>query len=299
VFLVGTARAEEVKTSVDFGMGYRTDEVDWTISTPSINPLSELEWSSLDIIFAKSTVRMSYKKFYARSTVDYGRIFGGDNRDSDWALSGRQAEFSRSNNNGDTGSVFDASIGVGYEIPLGKFTLIPLVGYSWHTQHLEMTNGVQTIATPGLTLPLGPFDGLHSTYNTLWHGPWVGVDLHIQPSDTLRFFTTFEYHHGDYEGEGYWNLRNAGEGMGFKHLADAKGIVIAGGFAHAIKDTTDIGLRLEYTDWESEEGAYTIHNVPGTNTFNEANWKSFSVMFNAQYRFYELNQGKTRFKDVR
>lgn len=292
--MVGTAGAEGFKSSFDFGVGYRTDNLDWNIAVASIDPLSELEWSNLDILYSKASIRMSYKKFYARGSLGYGWILEGDNRDSDWAVSGRQAEFSRSNNKSNSGHVFDASMGIGYQFKAAKWSITPLIGYSWHLQYLRTTNGMQTIATPGVTPPLGPFDGLDSWYNPDWQGPWVGVDLTIQPSDKMRFFTTFEYHLlADYKAKANWNLRpDLAHPTSFVHFANADGFVMSGGFAYAVKDNWDIGFELQYTDWETEPGIHRIFLADGLHyadaILNEVNWKSLSVMLNATYRFHQI-----------
>jgi len=299
VFMVGTAGAEEVKTNFDFGVGYRTDDLDWNVGDEFVNPYSELEWSDLDIIYSKASIRMSSKKVYARGSLGYGRIIDGDTRDSDWALSGRQDEFSRSRANTD-GYVFDASMGIGYQLGSGKFTAIPLIGYSWHLQYLNDKDLVQTLCDtviyPGCIL--GPIPGYNSTYEPRWQGPWVGVDLNFQPSEKARFFATLEYHFGDYVANAYWNLRD----MGFEQIADAEGFVISGGLAYNVKDSWDIGLQADYTKWEADAGTDTVFFSDGSSYdsfLNEVNWQSFSVMLNTTYRFHQLTRGKGRYKNIR
>lgn len=304
VFMVGTAGAEEVKTSFDFGVGYRTDDLDWNVGDEFVNPYSELEWSDLDIIYSKASIRMSYKKFHAKGSFGYGRIIDGDNLDSDWETSGRQ-DVSLISTADALGNVYDTSIGIGYELVAGKLTAIPLIGYSWHLQNLNHRNGVQTFCDTDVfpSCTLGPFPGLNSTYEARWQGPWVGVELNVQSSDNLKFFASLEYHFGDYAANANWNLRPSfAHPLSFEQSADAEGFVISGGLAYTVKDSWDIGLQVDYTRWEADTGTDTVFFYDGSyydSFLNEVNWQSFSVMLNTTYRFHQLTRGKGRYKNTR
>jgi hypothetical protein len=294
VFVAGIAQAEELETSLDIGVGYRMDEVDWNISGilnatfGFVDPISELEWKDLTTIYSKASIRMSYKKFYVRGSLGYGRIIDSDVRDSDYAVSGRQSEFSRAIANTD-GYVFDSSISLGYQLASGEFTAIPLIGYSWHLQYLEINAGTQVLCDTAVdpTCTTGSIAGLNSTYEPRWQGPWVGLDISLQPSDEARLFLTAEYHFGDYRANAYWNLRN----LRFEHIADAEGFVIAAGFTYTVKDSWDIGLESQYSRWEADAGidVELTSGVPGMALLNEVNWESIYVMLNVTHRFYDLN----------
>lgn len=183
--------------------GYRSDRFDWSIAGSGVNVLSELTWKNLDIYQVRGGGKALFNGFpalpvYVRGTLDYGWILGGDNQDSDYNGNNRTLEFSRSNNNGGGGNVFDASAGVGLQTTFGSgaFSIAPLVGYSYHEQNLEISDGFQTIPATG------PFAGLHSTYEARWHGPWAGLDLGFSATERLGLHGTFEFHLADYEGGG-------------------------------------------------------------------------------------------------
>ena len=172
--------AAEVKTTLEFSGGYRTDNLDWNIAGnvngTDPNVLSELTWSDLEIfqigVGAKALIN---KTFYLRGSLSFGWILDGDNQDSDYNGNDRTQEWSRSNNSSD-GNVSDASLGLGYQFKLasGRFRLTPLVGYSYSAQYLNITDGVQTVSEPSLAPagvtpnPIGPFPGLDSSYDTAW-----------------------------------------------------------------------------------------------------------------------------------
>ena len=142
--------AAEVKTTLEFSGGYRTDNLDWNIAGnvngTDPNVLSELTWSDLQIFqIGVGATALINKAIYLRGSLSFGWILDGDNQDSDYSGNDRTEEWSRSNNGSD-GNVSDASLGLGYQLKLasGRFRLTPLVGYSYSAQYLNIKDGVQT-----------------------------------------------------------------------------------------------------------------------------------------------------------
>jgi len=165
-----------------FDAGYRIDDFDWSIAGNAppafggnfVNVLSELTWSDLEIFQVEFGIgKLFPNRIMLKGSLAYGLIFDGENQDSDYAGNNRTLEFSRSNNSTDDGNTADGSIGLGYYLPLlsDSFGITPLIGYSFHALHLKITEGFQTIP------PFGPFPGLNSSYDALWYGPWVGLEL--------------------------------------------------------------------------------------------------------------------------
>ena len=121
VFLgTGNLEATETGTDLEFSAGYRKDNLDWNIAGDingnNPNILSELTWSDIDIFQIKAGIRSVFNKvFYVRGAIDYGSIFDGANQDSDYDGDNRTLEYSRSNNSTDQGSVWDATLGIGYQ----------------------------------------------------------------------------------------------------------------------------------------------------------------------------------------
>jgi hypothetical protein len=292
VFVAGTAQAEKLETSLDVGVGYRTDKVDWNlsgnlpVSGGFVNPLLEDELKDLVSIYSKANIRMSYKKFHVRGSLGYGRLVDGRLHETDWAVSGRQSEFARAIAAID-GYVFDTSIGFGYHLVSGEFTAIPLIGYSWHLQYFEISDVTSTLCVaPECTIGTGPVPFSNLTIEPRWQGPWVGLDISLQPSDEARLFATVEYHFGDYKSDATWALQN----LGFDQIADAEGFVIGAGFTYTIKDSLDIGIESQYSQWKSDAGTHGF--VGNFIILNEANWESLYVMLNITHRFYQLNDNK-------
>ena len=283
--------------TLDLEAGYRQDELNWNIAGFNGNPnvCSELSWEDLQIfqVQTKAFLTTSWG-FYLRGNADYGWIYQGRNQDSDYEGSNRTQEYSRSNNKADDGNVYDAVLGLGRScwVRREKLWIAPLFGYSAHGQHLTMTDGVQTIATdPSF---LGPFAGLHSRYNALWYGPWVGLDFGYVASPRLSLWGNAEYHWAKYRGKGSWNLREDFIDD-FIHDADGTGVVLGGGFNYCLRDQWFWGLSANYQNWQTDPGNHRVTalvNLLGPNKqivgtlpivintrLNEVKWRSWSISF--------------------
>ncbi len=83
------------------------------------------------------------------------------------------------------------------------------VGFGWYDDKIRARNGVQTISHSGVTTtPLGPFDGLNSTYHFHWEGMKFGLRETMQFPNRLLVEAKFAYSPlMQCTGKGYWNLR--------------------------------------------------------------------------------------------
>jgi Protochlamydia outer membrane protein len=141
--------------------GYRVDDLNWNIAGDingnNPNIISELTWDDLESYQLKFQGRLVWPNLIAlRGSLAYGWLFDGKNQDSDYSGDNRTFEYSRSNNATDDDRVWDASLAVGYPFRFGRTvigTFTPLAGYSHHEQQLNISDGFQTIATPGVTPP--------------------------------------------------------------------------------------------------------------------------------------------------
>jgi hypothetical protein len=299
---MGTLNAAEIDTELELSTGYRVDDLDWNIAgnIAGTNPniLSELTWSDLTIFQLDAGARAAINRvFYLRGSLGYGRILDGDNQDSDFAGDNRTLEYSRSNNSGDGGDVWDGSFGLGYQFTFfsKRLRLIPLAGYSYSEQNLTMTDGLQTVSEPALAppgelpLPLGPITGLDSTYETQWYGPWLGIDLWFQASPKITLFGTLEYHWADYEAVANWNLAvKFAHPKSFEHAADGTGIILSIGGEYVLREPWHIGLKIDYQEWSTDPGIDRLFLASGSITetrLNEVNWDSYAILLGLTYRF--------------
>jgi hypothetical protein len=289
--------------SIEFeaGFGYRQDSFDWNIAGDlqgdNPNVLSELKWRNLDIHEAYVGFRANLKDtFVFKGSVSYGVIVSGDNRDSDYSADNREMEFSRSINDAGDGNTFDGQLGVGYRFRIisDAIDVIPMAGYSYHRQYLTMTDGYQDVTWLGGP-PLGPFDGLDSSYDARWQGPWIGIEMTLDAERLTRsltplsFFAAWEYHWADYSAEADWNLReDLKHPTSFVHEADGTGTVASLGVCVRLDDRWSLTLEYETEEWSTERGVDRVFLDNDTileTRLNEVNWNSEVFYFGCSVRF--------------
>ena len=274
--------------------GLRTDNFDWNISDSdgSPNVLSELTWDKLRIYQIKAATRVVMNgPFYMRGHFGYGWIWDGSNQDSDYNGDNRTLEYSRSNNLSDNGEVWDASAAVGYTIDAGAVEVSPLLGYSYHAQYLKITDGYQTICTAPCVGSVGPFAGLNSTYDALWYGPWLGVDLRYKtPNRKLTLYGTFELHLVLYRAEANWNLRSDFQHpVSFEHTGNGEGVLISLGADYKLKGPWSLVANLDADAWRVKDGLDRTFLVAGSavtgTSLNEVHWDSVAFMSGLKYSY--------------
>ena len=278
------------------GFNYRTDALDWNIAGNSDgtdpNILSELTWKDLNIYELSLGFSTLVKRaVYFRAYMNYGRINSGENQDSDYSEDNRQGEFSRSNNSTDDGDTIDVSLGAGFILPLftDSFTIMPMVGLSYHSQNLTITDGYQTIP------PLGAFPGLDSTYEAEWRGPWVGLEMQLDLETGWRAlqriypFAGFEYHWALYDAKADWNLReDFDHPLSFEHEAEGNGIRIVAGLGASLTEKWSLEVGYAQQEWSAEDGIDRVYFSDGTygeTRLNEVNWESRSLGLAVRYQF--------------
>ena len=297
VTLPAPASARELLERSEFALtgGYRVDRLDWNIAGDinGKNPdvLSELTWNDLKShqLSARGKMillndQMPFGRVL-RLGASYGEIYAGANQDSDYDGNGRTQEFSRSNNQADSGKVWDGSAGVGLVFfnQARTLALTPLVGYSLHAQNLTMTDGYQTV--PGL----GPFAGLHSTYETKWRSDWLGLDLDYIPSPYFDLHGGVEVHSGKYRADADWNLRSdLAHPRSFSHTSDSATGLVANIGVRTGGDNVFLTLDYSYQKWQAKDGVDRTYFLDGTvrdTKLNEVNWQASSINTGVTVRF--------------
>ena len=294
LFLVGSPNLQTAAaaTQLDIFPFYRQDNLIWNKAGLNNFPnvLSELKWENLRTQGIKAVLKHDLgPRYFLEATGSYGYTYSGTTQDSDYDGDNRTLEFSRSNSNGSGGTMFDASLSLGWKLQDSKKAKTSLqAGYAINRQYLDMTNYVQTIDTSPNS-QLGPFPGVSASYKALWRGPWVGV-VHDQTlNKRLHLTTRLEYHLPDYAGECYWRSRSdLAQPVTNNHWASAQGIVAAIGVDYVTGPRWILGAGVEYTNYTTFPGTDQVNIADGTHVqirLNEVRWDSWAFRLKATYRF--------------
>ena len=297
VVALTTGAPAPAESALRLDAGYRVGDFDWSIAgDPSEGPdvLSELSYNDLQIFQLRVEGDVTLTgRWVARLGVSFGEILNGESRDSDYGGDGRTLEWSRSIAETDGDELIDVVVGLGYEFWPGEkqvVRVVPLVGVSYSEQNLRSTNGQQTLSDGEIAAlfeigvpPLGSFEGLDSTYQTDWLGPWIGVEAELPRGNRWGLSGRAAYHWADYEAEADWNLREDFEHpRSFKHEADGTGIVANAAGYFKPSGTYRLYLRVDYEDWSTDAGIHQTYFSDGrrpVTRFNGANWESWTISF--------------------
>ncbi len=299
VALPGPVRESAHRPSLTMAAGWRRDHLDWDIagSVGSLPATSQLEWENLDSLGLSMNFKWNTPaKIYVKAGIDAGFIMNGTNRDSDYIGSLNGLEFSRSYADSNNGMLLDLTAGLGYAFDLALpgfgpgIRLIPMAGFSRHTQELEMTHGVQYLSDYGWTTSLGPFDGLDSSYDTRWQGPWAGLNLELLfPGERHKLSAGIEYHWVDYKAEANWNLRSdLSHPVSFRHDAKGTGWVLNVNYTTPVWNNWTLDLGAFYRIMEADNGSAIFYFSDGTTGFaglNHVEWEALSVFTGLTYCF--------------
>ena len=284
--------AAETRWQWSLNAGYRQDDLKWSFALPGIDPRSELTWRDVESFQLEFGLqRRFFHNFRLKGTFAYAVIYNGQNQDSDYDGNNRSLEFSRSNNATDSGDLWDISLGLAYDFRIlnDRLLLSPLLGYAFNDQNLQISDGVQTLP------PLGPFQGLDSSYDATWYGPWVGMELQYNsygssaPSPGYEAFFGVEYHLADFDAKADWNLRpDLAHPKSFDQDAGGSGWVLTGAVNYLFNSRWGINLTGKYQYWETDAGTHRFFFSDGSSyatRLNEVIWESFAVTLGVTCRF--------------
>jgi len=211
-------------TSVQFGIGYRTDDISSSIKTPCMDhpeSKSNLRFKDLEIFTISTRLKSSCDCVYYRVDAQYGWILDGDVRTSDKLTFPLTSAISPSteycfinsitHNDVKGKYVADFSIALGYPIEqcwCPNIRVIPTLGFSYDTIRIRSKNrdnfgdGLSSGQIDDLGLSVssvssgsGSGNG-HNKFRTTWWGPFIGLDFIFCQEECWNVYGEFEYHFG-------------------------------------------------------------------------------------------------------
>ncbi len=268
--------AREVESTITYGIGERNTTVDWNIagSLQGENPniISELIWRNIKSKQLSLGGIWTEGDYFLQASGEYGKVYSGENQDSDYNLDDRQGEFSRSINNAGKGYMLDLELNYGKShVVSPKLKIDASVGYSTHRQHLKMYDGNQVIGSASL-------EGLDSLYQSNWEGPQASIGLSYKNKDDVY---SLNYTHQDIDLNGHtnWNLRSdLKHPVSMTQAGSGNGKKIVVGYEHAVSDFSSLSLILSRYNY-SASGVHTFHLLSSdpAQKLNAVNWHANDI----------------------
>ena len=289
---VGTASTRGELTLRSF---LREDEFKWTIAGGGVNVISELDWDNvrsagvratgrLDLGVVQPPVRWLPQVDLALwGDLEYGQMFRGTLRDSDYLGANKTLEFSQSRSHTERGRVLDAAIGIRLDLPrIGRLRVSPILGLTYHQQQFAIRNGASLIPATG------PIVGLDSEYATQWYGLVFGGEVVLPLGEDFELRSRCVVHRSEYRAEADFNLRTDLGDPSFEHATIGEGVTLFTGVSRPIGARWLLELGIEHRWWETDSGRAKFNLSAGgasRQRLNEVELRSFAVILGASYRF--------------
>ncbi len=272
----------QADASVQFGVGYRTDEINWKLGlhdTGLAHSDSKLWFKDLEIFTIGGRIKSSFGDcVHYRIDGQYGWVLDGDVRESDHLslATDTAGVFATihpvTHNDVHHKYVADFAVAVGYPIQQCWFPSIqvsPLIGFGYDTQRLSSKNHNTILdnlpANVAAEFGIDATGKAKSSFRTTWWGPFIGLDLAFFHQDCWNLYGELEYHFVRLKRD-----RNSDTGVlsldRHRRSKRGDGIVAKLGAVYHINCDWFIDGNLGYKTFVSHHGHDRVH------------WKSFTIM---------------------
>jgi len=224
---------EAAESSLEFGVGYRRDNIEFKrefggCDSSSSDCYSSSSYSSNDSGKSKSKLKLkdldiwliegrgkyvTCDNIYLRGSVDYGWITSGKIKNT-FEFEGERESFNASfDSNGHhiKGNVWDGKIALGYQFKWcdEAMTLSPVIGYGWnghefrngnHDDYSSSSYDYSSCSSYLYSSDSSNYysSGDHHKITQRWVGPFIGIDLEYRVCCDWNLFAGYEYHWADY-----------------------------------------------------------------------------------------------------
>lgn len=263
------------------GGGYRTDELQWNVF-PSLTGLEvEEKWKNIQMGIVEADAQfLACEHYLLQVDFDYGWFnrSGHQTVNTFDLASDTLIESLRSRTKG---RAYDLSGAIGYQFNFWcyRFSLAPLVGYSYHFQKFENN---------GYTNELVPVDetfaGTHNTYTFRWRGPFVGFTTAFQVTCDWQIYFSYAYHWARYRAKVNENFI-VGSFPSHQKANNARGNEFTLGTAYEFCDNWLLGVRLDYKNFSSNKGSQEDDEGIIISNMRHLKWKTFSATLDLTYVF--------------
>lgn len=293
LFLFIECNATLTCPKAEISVNARDDSFKWNSAGIDRDPnvASELKWTGLRSFGGGGSVgALFFSQFPVEIKGSYNKIYAGTNEDSDYFGENKTGLFLKSVSDASKGELFDVSAEVGMIFSCVKnISLTPHIGYSLNEQHLKEFDGFTEF---NFFEPekIGPIEGLNSSYDARWQGPYLGLKAHW-PLFQGTFGIGFDYYFSAYRAKGIANLRPDIIGP-FIHRAHGWGKEFFAEFQSRIQDKLFFEVKLKFGKFWTKRGVEsgTIQGdtgqlVPIKVDVNHVEWKNRSISAHLIKRF--------------
>ena len=264
---------QQPSSSVTLRKGISFSNFSWGISQSSLDnrPLSQLSYQ--DIETDTTSVEMNISKllgfkpnYWDISTqMSYGKVQSGTLVDNDYSYSASGQSLSTQTTASLKGSInYGLEIGANRSLSSSRIShLDVLLGFTLIRDNYKQTNGFQTYSQERLLSSPVEIEGLNSSYEALWLGPYIGLAQHYNLGQNKFTFSSKLRGHV-YSGEGRWNLREEfAQPKSFEHSAYGAGVEVKANHVLNLTSSMRIEQHVGFDHSRTLNGKDTVFYADG------------------------------------
>lgn len=267
--------------TVGVGGGYRNDQLKWK-RFPKALPGIEVEekWKNIGMgVVDANAAFLACDHYLFKVDFNYG-----------WFdCSGRQTfdvfdnnVLIQSLNSKTTGRVYDISGAIGYQFNFEcyRFSLAPLVGYSYNYQRFKNKSYHDNLYNPDAEF------GFRNTYKFRWSGPWAGFGFAYQPCCDWLLFFDYAFHWANFRGSLDEQFPFVGRLKGARIRSNGgHGNEFTVGGTYLFSDCWWLSLKFNYKEFCGSGGRYRTDNDIDDSSLRKLSWRSYIIALNIGYSF--------------
>ncbi|CAF24584.1 hypothetical protein [Candidatus Protochlamydia amoebophila] len=220
--------------SVEMGVGWRRDKLNWKLKNIELDQISgnvdsHIQFKKLELYMAYAKAKWIGSKYYVRLSADYGTSFKGEAREHfqlDTPLLNKDILVNTHDPIKKRSEVYDFDIATGYPLSFcyGRLNVVPLIGFSFHRQHLRVKGKKDSSSSSSYFSPISSSNPLYgndsnpfvkpssdsnpiianklglnvsrrtSTYRFNWYGFYLGTDIAYALDKEWTLYAELEAH---------------------------------------------------------------------------------------------------------
>lgn len=290
VGLVAPYLSADHRSSVQFGAGYRHDDLSWNFKIPNCDPIfsSRLHFKDIHILEIGVAAQSTCDCVYLRGLASFGWILDGTfterfKEDITRFTSNIQECHEIENlREARTRAILDGryvvnlNAAIGYPIYFCNCTLelAPVVGYSYREENIRLEQNTRATFRDHLRSSSSSSCGISSSessssdecnrgrlgldlckcndehFVTRWWGPYLGLDLNYTPCDCWAIYASIEGHWAQFKGRRQTNSGFCSFDDFSQSTRHAHGFILRAGANYDICDCWFVGLNASYQDFK-------------------------------------------------
>lgn len=267
----------------DIGGGYRTDKIHWkTLPVTAPGTALKEQWNNLNMgVVETNTQFLACEHYLFTFDFDYAWFNqGGKQRTELFNFNtGLLQERLKAQTNGRAYNI-DGALGYQFNWCCYRYSLVPLVGYSYHFQKLKNHKYINELSP-------GTERFVRNNYKYRWRGPTIGFSTAFQIDCFWQVFFNYTFHWLRYRGK-VVDAFVVGSHPGHQKSNNCHGNEFTLGTTYEFCPDWLFTIRVNYKNFLGNKGHFETQSTPHVKEFSplrKLHWESLTATADVGYVF--------------